>query len=138
MSRKKSPLFKFLPLPPDFDPIDATVLEVAAWRRESEWTVHEKVRTGVYESYKDRRIRKIVFASVKRDRERALAEGTALVMRAGVARARGAEALRRTSQNPRPPSDAAPTGKRLVGRPRRTRPEAPLASDKRVLEDVRG
>ncbi len=65
-------VYKFLSLPPDFDPIDATVDEVASWRRESRWTVHLKIREGVYQSYRDGRIRKIIFASVKADRERAM------------------------------------------------------------------
>jgi hypothetical protein len=64
--------YPFLPLPPDFDPIDATADEVASYRRESRWTVHKKVREGVYQSYLDGRIRKIIFASVKADRERAM------------------------------------------------------------------
>jgi hypothetical protein len=64
--------FKFLPLPPDFDPVDATVGEVASYRRESRWTVHKKIREGRYDTYLDGRIRKIIFASVKADRERAM------------------------------------------------------------------
>ncbi len=64
--------FKFLPLPHDFDPIDATIDAVASYRRESRWTVHKKIRTGVYKSYCDGRRRKIVFDNVKRDRERAM------------------------------------------------------------------
>jgi len=64
--------YKFLPLPPNFDPIDATIDEVASWRRESRWTVHLKMRAGVYRFYKDGRITKIIFASVKADRERSL------------------------------------------------------------------
>jgi hypothetical protein len=64
--------YKFLPLPPDFDPVDATIDEVASWRRESRWTVHKKIREGRYESYLDGRVRKIIFASVKADRERAM------------------------------------------------------------------
>jgi hypothetical protein len=90
--------FKYLPLPSGFDPVDATVDEVASYRRESRWTVHQKVRTGVYESYLDGRIRKIVFASVKRDRERVM--GAALS-----------------------PGGAASTGKRKPGRPRKPRPD---------------
>ena len=63
----------FIPLPRDFDPIDATIDEVASWRRgESRWTVHKKIREGVYQSYLDGRIRKIIFASVKRDRALAM------------------------------------------------------------------
>ncbi len=64
--------YKFLSLPPDFDPVDATVDEVASWRRESRWTVHKKIREGVYQSYLDGRIRKVVFSSVRADRERAM------------------------------------------------------------------
>jgi hypothetical protein len=71
--RKPKP-YKFLPLPPDFAPLDATVDEVASFRKESRWTVHRKLRDGVYESYLDGRIRKIIFASVVADRERAIAE----------------------------------------------------------------
>ena len=51
----------------------ATVNEVASWQRESRWTVFKKIREGVYQSYLDGRIRKIIFASVKADRERAMA-----------------------------------------------------------------
>jgi hypothetical protein len=64
--------YRFLPLPPDFNPVDAIVDEVASWRRESRWTVHKKIREGAYESYLDGRIRKIIFESVKADRERSL------------------------------------------------------------------
>jgi hypothetical protein len=121
---RKLKKFKFLPLPPDFDPVDATIAEVAAYRRESEWTVHQKVRTGVYQSYLDKRIRKIVFASVKRDRERALAEGASLKLheRSVASSAPGTQ-------------DAAPMGKRPVGRPRKHVEERPaLASTRRALE----
>jgi hypothetical protein len=64
--------FKFLPLPSDFDPLDATIDEVASFRRENRWTVHDKLNKGIYKSYLDGRIRKIIFASVKADRERAM------------------------------------------------------------------
>jgi hypothetical protein len=64
--------YKFLPLPPDFDPVDATIDEVASYRRESRWSVHKKIREGAYQSYLDGRIRKILFATVKADRERAM------------------------------------------------------------------
>jgi hypothetical protein len=74
-SRPKKPKpYKFLPLPPDFAPLDATVDEVASFRRESRWTVHRKLREGIYASYLDGRVRKILFASVLADRERAIAE----------------------------------------------------------------
>ena len=85
--------YRWIALPPDFDPVDATVDEVASWRRESRWTVHLKVRTGAYASYRDNGRRKIIFASVKADRERAIAQ----------------------SKNP--------TAKRRPGRPRKPRPE---------------
>jgi hypothetical protein len=64
--------YKFLPLPADFDPVDATVDEVSSYRRESRWTVHKKIREGVYQSYLDGRTRKILFDTVKADRERAV------------------------------------------------------------------
>ena len=60
-ARKPKP-YQFQPLPADFCPVDATIDEVASYRRESRWTVHQKLRTGVYQSYLDGRIRKIIFA----------------------------------------------------------------------------
>ena len=65
--------YRWITLPPDFNPIDCTVDEAASWRRESRWTTHKKIREGVYESFLDGRIRKIVFASVVADREAAIA-----------------------------------------------------------------
>jgi hypothetical protein len=62
-------------LPPGFCPIDATIDEVASYRRESRWTTFAKIKNGAYESYMDGRIRKIVFASVIADRERTMAAG---------------------------------------------------------------
>ena len=41
--------YKFTPLPPNFDPVDATVKEVMAYRRESYSTVRRKLRLGLYE-----------------------------------------------------------------------------------------
>ena len=81
---------QFLNLPPNFAPIDCTPEEAASFRRESVRTTHAKIRDGRYESYHEGRIRKIIFASVLADRERAIAESA------------------------KPP----PTGKRKVGRPR--------------------
>ena len=72
--KKPKKLYRFMPLPPDFHPVDATVDEVASFRREGRWTVHQKVRDGRYQSYLDGRIRKIIFASVLADRERTIAE----------------------------------------------------------------
>jgi hypothetical protein len=63
---------KFLSLPADFNPVDCTVDEAASYRRESRWTVFKKIREGVYQSYLDGRVRKIVFSSVRADRERAM------------------------------------------------------------------
>lgn len=82
---------RWVPLPPDFATtvVDATVAEVASFRRESPWTVWKKIREGRYTAYKDGRITKIVVASAVRDRERCIA----------------------ASRNP--------TGKRKPGRPRR-------------------
>jgi hypothetical protein len=74
--RKPKP-FKFLPLPPDFCPVDATVEEVASFPRESIWTTFEKIRSGAYDAYLDRRVRKVVFASVLADRDRAVPQGAA-------------------------------------------------------------
>jgi hypothetical protein len=63
---------RFVDLPAGLAPPDLTVPEVCAFRRESPWTVFKKIREGVYRSYKDGRIRKVDFASVKADRERAM------------------------------------------------------------------
>jgi hypothetical protein len=59
--------YKFIPLPANFCPVDATVEEVASFRRESIWTTFEKIRSGVYDAYLDGRVRKVVFASVLAD-----------------------------------------------------------------------
>ena len=67
--------YKFIPLPANFCPVDATVEEVASFRRESIWTTFEKIRDGRYDAYLDGRVRKVVFASVLADRERAVAGG---------------------------------------------------------------
>jgi hypothetical protein len=79
----------WLNLPSGFDPIDATIDEVASWRRCSRWTVHDRMRRGIYKFYKDGNYTKIVFQSVK-------AERAATIER---------------SKNP--------TGKKPVGRPRK-------------------
>ena len=93
---------QFMHLPADFAPVDATIAEVASFRRESVRTTHEKIRDGRYESYLEGRIRKIIFASVLADRERAIA------------------------QSRKPP----PSGKRRVGRPR-TKPQPSQAVEGR-------
>jgi hypothetical protein len=71
---KPKPLYKFLPLPPGFNPVDATIDEVASFRRESRWTVHVKLKDGRYKGYLDGRIHKVIFASVLADRDRTIAE----------------------------------------------------------------
>jgi hypothetical protein len=68
----------FRALPPGLEPPDLFVAEVASWRRESEWIVNKKIRDGVYESYLDGNRRKVVFASVVADRDRAVAKGSKL------------------------------------------------------------
>jgi hypothetical protein len=89
-------------LPRDFNPLDCTVAEASSFRRESIWTTFRKIREGIYESYLDGRVRKIVFASVKADRDRMLAASHT------------------------PPE---PTGKRKVGRPKRPTPESSVAAE---------
>jgi hypothetical protein len=64
--------YRGVSLPVHFEPLDCTIAEAMAYRRESRWNVHQKIKRGVYEAYKDGRIRKIIFASVKADRERAM------------------------------------------------------------------
>jgi hypothetical protein len=95
-------------LPPDFDPVDATPAEVASWRRESEWTVHKKIREGVYQSYLDKTRRKLIFASVKADRDRAIKEGATLKLRTNAAKPVA-----------QPVVDEPEVTKRRVGRPRK-------------------
>jgi hypothetical protein len=65
--------YRWITLPDNFNPLNATVNEVASWQRESRWTVFKKIREGVYQSYLDGRIRKIIFALVKAARERVMA-----------------------------------------------------------------
>jgi hypothetical protein len=50
---------KFLSLPADFNPVDATREEVSAFRRESLTTVNQKCKDGRYESYLDGRLKRI-------------------------------------------------------------------------------
>jgi hypothetical protein len=66
----RSPKPKFMELPPGFCPAYATIDEVSAYARQSRWTTHVKIRAGRYETFKDGRIRKIIFSSVLRDIER--------------------------------------------------------------------
>jgi hypothetical protein len=81
--KKRRPRRPFLPLPPNFHPLDATVDEVASFRKEGRWTVFRKVREGIYESYFDpgSRTRKIIFASVLADRDRVIAAARGPVKR---------------------------------------------------------
>lgn len=98
--KKPKKLYRFMPLPPDFHPVDATIEEVASFRREGRWTVHMKIKDGRYQSYLDGRIRKIIFESVLADRARTIAEG---------------------ADKKKPPV------KQPVGRPRKAKPQ-PVAS----------
>jgi hypothetical protein len=108
--RKPKP-FKFLSLPENFCPTDATVEEVASFRRESVWTVFEKIRDGRYDAYLDGRVRKIIFASVLADRDRAIAAGRDK---------KSAVALKALASR-KPPQ------KKPVGRPKRQEPSASAA-----------
>ena len=64
---------RFVDLPAGLSPPDLTVDETCAYRRESRWTVFRKIREGVYQSYRDGRVRKIIFSSVTADREHSIA-----------------------------------------------------------------
>jgi hypothetical protein len=64
---------RWVDLPVGLMPPDLTIDETAAYRRESRWTVHKKLREGVYQSYKDGRLTKVILSSVIADRERAIA-----------------------------------------------------------------
>jgi hypothetical protein len=66
---------KYLSLPAGFSPVYATVDEVCAYARQSRWTTFQKIRKGRYRTFKDGRIRKVVFASVLADMERLMAGG---------------------------------------------------------------
>jgi hypothetical protein len=71
MPAKRRPRRGFVPLPPGFENIpDCTVDEAAAYRRESRWTVFKKLREGKYRSYLDGKVRKVIVASLREDRER--------------------------------------------------------------------
>ena len=49
--------YRFVPLPDNFRPLDATIEEVCAFRRELRWSVFQKLKDGTYESYLDGRVR---------------------------------------------------------------------------------
>jgi hypothetical protein len=69
--KQKPPLY----LPHDFHPIDCSIAEAAAFRHESLWTTHKKMKEGKYKFYKEGRRTKIIFAKVLADRDRALRDG---------------------------------------------------------------
>ena len=104
--KKPKKLYRFMPLPPDFHPVDATIEEVASFRREGRWTVHMKIKDGRYQSYLDGRIRKIIFASVLADRARTIAE----------------------AGDKKKPAVKQPE-KRPPGRPRKPKPEAVASAE---------
>jgi hypothetical protein len=88
--------YRWVALPPDFNPTDCTIAEAASFRRESRWMVHQKLNAGIYQSYLDGRIRKIIFASVKADRERAMKMGRGVLKKVpGRPRKKKAEPVRR-------------------------------------------
>jgi hypothetical protein len=70
------PLYRWVPLPPNFATtvVDATVAEIASFRRESVWTVWKKIRERRYAAFRDGRITKVLVSSVVRDRELTIAE----------------------------------------------------------------
>jgi hypothetical protein len=97
--------YRWVPLPENFNPINATVKEVASYELCGRWLVHKRIRLGIYEAYSDGGRTKIIFASVKARRAAAIA----------------------ASKNP--------TNKRRVGRPRKARPDGDLQAERheRVL-----
>ena len=103
--KRKTKPYRFVNLPDNFHPVDATVDEVASFRREGRWTVFQKIRDGRYESYRDGRIRKVIFASVLADRERTIAAGR------------------------KHPERDEPVVKKPVGRPKRPKPETSVAAE---------
>jgi hypothetical protein len=87
---------RYVDLPAGMTPLDLSIDEVSALRRESRWTVHQKIRDGRYKSYKDGRLTKVVLSSVMEDRERSIAIA-----------ATGAK--RRVGRPPKPrPAEASP------------------------------
>ena len=115
---RKPKRFKFLPLlPADFCPGDATVEEVASFRRESIWTTFEKIRDGRYEAYLDGRVRKVLFASVLADRDRALAAGRGKKKRGSTSCARQPQVAREEAARQASQAERGAIGrKRVTGR----------------------
>lgn len=73
------------------------------YRRESRAIVQRKVRQGIYQSYSNGDRRMIVFASVKADRERLLAEGSRLTpYNPAFKLKRGRPPKNRAADNPQP------------------------------------
>lgn len=92
----KPKLYRFLPLPPDFNPEYCTMAEGCSYAKCSIWTGFKKLRERRWRAVKDGRINKLIFASIKAD------------MAALPERAAGS-----------PPTST----KRPVGRPKRIKPE---------------
>jgi hypothetical protein len=69
MMRKPKP-YRFIHLPPDFSPKNATFDEACSYARHSRWMGHQKVREGRWRVFKDGRKTIVEFASVLEDEER--------------------------------------------------------------------
>lgn len=74
-ARKPKP-YKYIPLPPDFCPAICTFDEACSYARHSRWTGHQKVKEGRWRTFRDGRLRKVIFASVLEDMERTMAIGS--------------------------------------------------------------
>jgi hypothetical protein len=94
--RKPKP--KYIPLPADFCPKNATFDEACSYAKHSRWMGHQKVRQGRWRVFKDGRKTIVEFASVLEDEARLKAE-------TGV----------KASTNAQPPE---PVTKRRPGRPK--------------------
>jgi hypothetical protein len=76
-TKRRPKQYKFVPLPPDFHPTFCTFDEACSYARCSRWTGNEKVKLNRWKTFKDGRIRKVIFASVVEDMDRTMAEGLA-------------------------------------------------------------
>jgi hypothetical protein len=116
--------YRWIPLPPNFATtvVDATVAEIASFRRQSPWTVWKKIREGHYKAFKDGRITKIDVASVIADRDRTIAESKNPF---GKRRPGGQPRKPRPEEEQVPPAEPqAPPAEPTMGRRRPSRPEA--------------
>ena len=63
----KPRLYRFLPIPPDFNPKYCTIAEACSFAKCSPWTAYQRLRQGRWKAVKDGRVNKIIFASIKAD-----------------------------------------------------------------------